>query len=57
MGGWVPKVSNREKKEVCDLSVRIDGVRAGNETVPIRNRSSKEASAMTLSLCFSDIYG
>jgi TonB family protein len=56
MGGWVPKVSNREKKEVSDLSVRIDGVRAGNETVPIWNGSSKEASAITLSIFFSDIY-
>ncbi len=38
MGGWVPKVSNPEKKEVGDLSVRIGGVRAGNETALMRNQ-------------------
>ena len=52
MGGRVPKVSNPEKKEVNDLTVRIGGVRAGNETAPMRNHSSQEASAITLSLIF-----
>src|ERR1700693_3598268 len=55
MGGRVPKVSNPEKEGAGDLSVRIDRVRSGDETRLIRNGSSGEASAMTLSLCFSEI--